>query len=165
MEWFIAVIAIAALGVAAMAAAGGAGQMSNEPVYDTFRTDLPARPLAAEDLKGLRFGVAWRGYAMDQVDDLIDRLAAEIAERDARIAALTGQDGPDAAPELPTHEGRPVETLVAGPAPSYGPQSSYEPQPSYGPQSSYEHQPSYPPPASYPQPGSYPPPASQPSPA
>ena len=89
MEWFIAVIAVAALGVAAMAAAGGMGQMSREPVYDTYRQDLPDRPLTAEDIRRLRFGIALRGYAMGQVDDVLDRLAAEIAERDARIAELT----------------------------------------------------------------------------
>ena len=89
MEWFIAVIAVAALGVAAMAAAGGMGQMNREPVYDTYRQDLPDRPLTAEDVRRLRFGVALRGYAMGQVDDVLERLAREIAERDARIAELT----------------------------------------------------------------------------
>ena len=103
MEWFIAVIAVAALGVAAMAAAGGMGQMSREPVYDTYRQDLPDRPLAAEDIRRLRFGIALRGYAMGQVDDVLERLAAEIAERDARIAELTADATPESAPptELP----------------------------------------------------------------
>ena len=36
----------------------------------------------------MRFGVTLRGYAMGQVDDLLDRLALEIAERDALIAEL-----------------------------------------------------------------------------
>ena len=89
MEWFIAVVAVAALGVAAMAAAGGMGQMNGEPVYDTYRQDLPDRPLAAEDVRRLRFGIALRGYAMGQVDDVLERLATEVAERDARIAELT----------------------------------------------------------------------------
>jgi DivIVA domain-containing protein len=89
MEWFIAVVAVAALGVAAMAAAGGMGQMSRDSVYDTYRQDLPTGgALTAEELKNLRFGVALRGYAMAQVDDLLDRLAIEIAERDALIAEL-----------------------------------------------------------------------------
>jgi DivIVA domain-containing protein len=89
MEWFIAVVAVAALGVAAMAAAGGMGQMSKEPVYDTYRQDLPiGGALTAEELKNIRFGVTLRGYAMAQVDDLLDRLALEIAERDALIAEL-----------------------------------------------------------------------------
>ena len=88
MEWFIAVIAVAALGVAAMAAAGGMGQMSSEPVHDTYRQDLPERPLTAEDIRSLRFGVTLRGYAMAQVDDVLERLGQEIADRDAEIAAL-----------------------------------------------------------------------------
>jgi DivIVA domain-containing protein len=89
MEWLIAVVAVAALGVAAMAAAGGMGQMSRDPVYDTYRQDLPAGgALTAEELRNVRFGVTLRGYAMAQVDDLLDRLALEIAERDALIAEL-----------------------------------------------------------------------------
>jgi DivIVA domain-containing protein len=89
MEWFIAVVAVAALGVAAMAAAGGMGQMSRDPVYDTYQQDLPSGgALTAEELKNVRFGVTLRGYAMAQVDDLLDRLAVEIAERDALIAEL-----------------------------------------------------------------------------
>jgi DivIVA domain-containing protein len=89
MEWLIAVVAVAALGVAAMAAAGGMGQMSRDPVYDTYRQDLPTSgALTAEELKSIRFGVTLRGYAMAQVDDLLDRLALEIAERDALIAEL-----------------------------------------------------------------------------
>ena len=89
MEWFIAVVAIAALGVAAMVAAGGVGEMSSEPVYDTYRQQLPPGPLGAEDIRRARFGLALRGYAMNQVDDLLERLAREVADRDARIAELT----------------------------------------------------------------------------
>ncbi len=110
MEWFIAVIAVAALGVAAMAAAGGMGQMSKEPVYDTYRQDLPTTPLIEHDIRRLRFGIAFRGYAMGQVDDVLDRLAREIAERDARIAELTATPRDDdaidradfAPPDAPT---------------------------------------------------------------
>jgi DivIVA domain-containing protein len=45
------------------------------------------RPLTAEDLAGLRFAVVARGYRMDQVDETVNRLRGELAERDARIAA------------------------------------------------------------------------------
>lgn len=94
MEWFIAVVVIAALGVAALAAAGGIGAMSNDPVRDTYRQDLPPdRPLAADDVAGLRFGVTLRGYAMGQVDDVLERLRREIADRDALIAELRGGAG------------------------------------------------------------------------
>ncbi len=100
MEWFIAVIAVAALGVAAMAAAGGMGQMSRDPVHDTYRQDLPEHPLGPEDIRQLRFGVTLRGYAMGQVDYVLERLAREIAEKDATIAALTA--AADGQPTLPT---------------------------------------------------------------
>ena len=36
----------------------------------------------------MRFAVGLRGYRMDEVDDVLDRLAVEVAERDARIAEL-----------------------------------------------------------------------------
>lgn len=63
--------------------------MSRDPVYDTYRQDLPTGgALTAEELRNVRFGVTLRGYAMGQVDDLLDRLALEIAERDALIADL-----------------------------------------------------------------------------
>ena len=74
--------------------------MSREPVYDTYRQDLPDGPLASEDIRRLRFGIALRGYAMGQVDDVLDRLAAEIAARDARIAELTSFGSPGAAPAV-----------------------------------------------------------------
>jgi DivIVA domain-containing protein len=99
MEWFIAVVAVAALGVAAMAAAGGMGQMGKDPVHDTYRQDLPERPLGPEDIRQLRFGVTLRGYAMAQVDEVLERLAREIAEKDATIAALTA--GADSQPTAP----------------------------------------------------------------
>ena len=101
MEWFIAVVAIAALGVAAMVAAGGVGEMSSEPVYDTYRQQLPPGPLDAEDIRRARFGLALRGYAMNQVDDLLERLAREVADRDARIAELTGAQRDTAPPSPP----------------------------------------------------------------
>jgi DivIVA domain-containing protein len=115
MEWFVAVLAVVLLGAAAIAAAGGMGEMSREPVRDVYRQDLPDRPLTAEDLDGLRFGVTLRGYSMAQVDQILDRLGAEIAQRDARIAELNGWLRPQAprAPELPhgqsVDEPRPVE--------------------------------------------------------
>lgn len=92
MEWAIAILVIAVLGCAAAVAAGGVGEMSREPVRDTYRQDLPDRPLTGADLQQLRFGITIRGYAMDQVDDILARLSNEIAERDALIAELTRKE-------------------------------------------------------------------------
>ena len=43
---------------------------------------------AAPTSTALRLPVAARGYRMADVDDVLDRLGAELAERDARIAEL-----------------------------------------------------------------------------
>ncbi|GAA1427745.1 hypothetical protein GCM10009616_05770 [Microlunatus lacustris] len=115
MEWIIAVVAVAALGVAAVAAAGGVGEMSEDPVEDVYRQQLPDGLLTAEDVRAARFGTALRGYAMGQVDELLDRLAAEIAERDARIAELTGAD-----PAVPVEDPDHVEQALARPTPTPG---------------------------------------------
>ena len=123
MEWFIAVLAIVLLGVAAMAAAGGMGEMSKEPVRDIYRQQLPDRLLTANDLQHVRFGVTLRGYAMSQVDDLLDRLGREIAERDQRISDLTSRVAPTAAvaPELPNGSQPPVAVAMDLPNGSHFP--------------------------------------------
>lgn len=68
--------------------------MAPEPTRDVFRQDLPLdRELTGDDLQRLRFGVVLRGYAMSQVDDVLDRLSGELAQRDARIAELEARLG------------------------------------------------------------------------
>lgn len=53
---------------------------------------LPEHPQAA-DVADLRFSVAFRGYRMDQVDEVLTRLAAALAERDELITRLGGNPG------------------------------------------------------------------------
>ncbi|WP_394939160.1 DivIVA domain-containing protein [Psychromicrobium sp. YIM B11713] len=48
---------------------------------------LPERP-KAEDIDRIRFSLGLRGYRMDQVDQVLDRLSAELTRRDQRIADL-----------------------------------------------------------------------------
>ncbi len=53
---------------------------------------VPEGPLSAGDLGELRFDQALRGYRMSQVDQTLERLAAELALRDAEIARLRGEE-------------------------------------------------------------------------
>ena len=53
---------------------------------------LPTGPLQPADLGEVRFAMALRGYRMREVDAVLERLAAELSSRDARIAALV-RDG------------------------------------------------------------------------
>lgn len=59
--------------------------------------DLPSGPIGPADLDDVRFEVVPRGYRMTQVDDVLDRLRAELVARDDRIAELEiKRDHPDA---------------------------------------------------------------------
>ena len=110
----LAFLAIAAVGAAAGFAAGwtrprrrGAG--GTEP-YPSAPADvlgepdprlppvlLPEHPGAA-DIADLKFSVALRGYRMDEVDEVLARLAEALLERDAALAQLRE---PDARPTQP----------------------------------------------------------------
>lgn len=78
MTWFFAFLIVALMGVVAVVAAGRGGVMSE--VYDD-RPDSRVQadgPLVGEDLRRVRFSTAFRGYRMSEVDELLDRLAAEL---------------------------------------------------------------------------------------
>lgn len=57
----------------------------------TAAEPLRAGPLGPAEVQGLRFDVALRGYRAEQVDAALERLAAELGERDAEIARLRGE--------------------------------------------------------------------------
>ncbi|MHA7241146.1 DivIVA domain-containing protein [Arthrobacter sp. TMS1-12-1] len=61
-----------------------------EPVASLPPVLLPERP-SAPDVDAVRFGLGLRGYRMDQVDEVLDRLAGALAERDVLIGELRSQ--------------------------------------------------------------------------
>ncbi|MEU6231776.1 DivIVA domain-containing protein [Kitasatospora sp. NPDC047058] len=86
--WVIVVAMAVVVGGAALVALGGGGSLP-EAVHDRIAARLPQdRPLSQDDVDGIRLPMAVRGYRMDEVDDVLDRLGAELAYRDARIAEL-----------------------------------------------------------------------------
>ncbi|MFE4362339.1 DivIVA domain-containing protein [Kitasatospora sp. NPDC056800] len=88
MFWVIVVAMAVVVGGAALVALGGGGSMP-EAAPDRISARLPQdRPLGRADVDELRLPMALRGYRMDEVDDVLDRLGAELAYRDARIAEL-----------------------------------------------------------------------------
>ncbi|MEV0533159.1 DivIVA domain-containing protein [Kitasatospora sp. NPDC050463] len=109
MFWVIVVAMAVVVGGAALVALGGGGSLP-EAVQDRIAARLPQdRPLSRDDVDGIRLPMAVRGYRMDEVDDVLDRLGAELAYRDSRIAeleaagalrgAVEATTGPDAGAE------------------------------------------------------------------
>lgn len=89
MLYFQFLVVAAVFGAIAWVAAGRGGGL-DDPRQDRPEPALADdRQLGREDIDGARFAVGFRGYRMDQVDRLLDRLAAEIDHRDRLIADLT----------------------------------------------------------------------------
>ncbi|MFI9782362.1 DivIVA domain-containing protein [Kitasatospora sp. NPDC051984] len=88
MFWVIVVAMAVVVGGAALVALGAGGSLP-EAEHDRLTARLPQdRPLSRTDVDDLRLPMALRGYRMDEVDDVLDRLGAELALRDAKIAEL-----------------------------------------------------------------------------
>jgi DivIVA domain-containing protein len=83
MMWFFAILIVLALGGIAVLASGRGTPMS--PAYDDAPDSLvPAHgAITADDLRRIRFPLAFRGYRMAEVDALLQRLAEEREDLDA----------------------------------------------------------------------------------
>ncbi|NUR58169.1 MAG: DivIVA domain-containing protein [Catenulispora sp.] len=91
--YFQFLVVAAVFGAIAWVAAGRGGGLE-DPRQDRPEPALTDdRQLGKDDIDGARFAVGFRGYRMDQVDRLLDRLAAEIDHRDRLIAELTQPAG------------------------------------------------------------------------
>jgi DivIVA domain-containing protein len=88
--WLFAILIVLALGGVALVAAGRGAPLVE--VYDD-RPDasVPAEgPLRAEDLRRVRFSLAFRGYRQSEVDALLDRLAIECEQAGEEQASDPG---------------------------------------------------------------------------
>jgi DivIVA domain-containing protein len=117
---FWVVLGIAVLAVVAVVAAGrGRGLSEAEP--DRPDVVLPLdRQVTRPDVDQVRFSVGLRGYRMDEVDDVLDRIAADLESRDARIheleaelRALHTHDQEQGQAHEHDHEQVPIEDLPA----------------------------------------------------
>ncbi|HSK27655.1 MAG TPA: DivIVA domain-containing protein [Jiangellales bacterium] len=95
--WVVFVVAAAVVLFAVAAVAVGRGDGMPEAPPDREPTDVPHVPLTAADLARTRFGVGLRGYRMDEVDELLERVQAELTRRDERINRLESALGGRAA--------------------------------------------------------------------
>ncbi|MFD7443603.1 DivIVA domain-containing protein [Streptomyces sp. NPDC059909] len=110
MFWFLLIAMVVVVAAVTLAVVGGGERAVLPEVAPEHLVDpLPAaRPVGRADIDALRLPVAPRGYRMADVDDVLDRLSAELAERDARIAelesALAGRQATRTGPPEPFGE-------------------------------------------------------------
>ena len=89
-------------GVALVATGSGTAMPDADPDRSPLGI-LPPDDVGPAEVERLRFSLAFRGYRMDEVDDVLDRLTAELTHRDARIAELENP-----APAEPTYPHQPT---------------------------------------------------------
>jgi DivIVA domain-containing protein len=112
----LGLVGIAVVVGVALLAVGRLGELPPAP-SGLPPLDVPAGPMKARDVDDVRFAVGVRGYRMDEVDEVLDKVSVDLASRDARIAALEEQLAgvhPVAA-EAPWETGRDTTALPAAP--------------------------------------------------
>ena len=57
-------------------------------------TELPDQGMTADDVRGVRFAMALRGYRMSDVDWALERMADEVDRLRAKVAVLAGESPP-----------------------------------------------------------------------
>lgn len=90
MFWFLLIAMVVVIAAVTLVVVGGSDsaalpEAAPEQPADPLPTD---RPVGRADIDTLRIPVGVRGYRMSDVDEVLNRLGAELAERDARIAEL-----------------------------------------------------------------------------
>jgi DivIVA domain-containing protein len=84
----LALLILAVVGLVAAVAAGRITGGLDEPSSSLPGRGLPAGRVGVGDLERVRFSPALRGYRMDEVDDVLDRLTEELELREEEIAEL-----------------------------------------------------------------------------
>jgi len=100
----IVLLVVLALVVAGLLAVGRGDPLDRavpDRAYVPFPVDEPVTP---DDVVGVRLDVGWRGYRMAEVDEVLDRLAWELATRDDRIRTLEGYRTSDGSPAVDAGE-------------------------------------------------------------
>lgn len=93
---------------------------------DTTLTRLPRKDITGEDIRALRFQQALRGYKQSEVDWALARLAREVDDLRAALAALSGSHGPAGVEETGSQIRGASSDFGAGPTDSTGVAGAWE---------------------------------------
>jgi DivIVA domain-containing protein len=105
----LTLLILVVVGLVAAVAAGRIAGGLDEPSSSLPGRGLPEGRVGMGDIERVRFSPALRGYRMDEVDDVLDRLTEELQLRDEEIAELrrtqaVGLPATPARAPLRTHE-------------------------------------------------------------
>jgi DivIVA domain-containing protein len=103
----LTLLILAVVGLVAAVAAGRIAGGLDEPSSSLPGRGLPEGRVGLGDLERVRFSPALRGYRMDEVDDVLDKLTEELQLRDEEIAELRR-----ALHRTSRHEAEPHETTL-----------------------------------------------------
>jgi len=81
-------VLLAVVAAIAVVAAGRGGSLPDVDVDRSPSGWLPEGPVDRTAVEGLRFSLAFRGYRMDEVDRVLDRLVDELESRPASDDAM-----------------------------------------------------------------------------
>jgi DivIVA domain-containing protein len=112
---FFTLLTVAVLGVVAAVAAGRITVDMDDQVSSLPARGLPEGEIDAMSLDGLRFSPALRGYRMEEVDEVMDRLRDELRRRDEELLRL-GRF-PDGEGALPRGDDLADRSFLAQPPP------------------------------------------------
>ncbi len=99
---FLLAVVILLIGAVVAVVLGRTGTMSvemAEPARPLAPLQLPDGPLGPDDLALVRLDRSIRGYRMDQVDDLLDRLRVQLAAPEPQLSS----GSPSQPPRSPSH--------------------------------------------------------------
>jgi DivIVA domain-containing protein len=88
VTWLFTLLAMAVIALVVGVVTGRITASMEPPATSLPFLGLVGDDVRPADLEQVRFDAALRGYRMDQVDGVLDRLAEELARRDDEIAAL-----------------------------------------------------------------------------
>jgi len=77
MMWLFSILVVLAMAGVALVASGRTGALPEE-YGDRPDVRVPAGRLGSDDLRKVRFSLAFRGYRMSEVDTLLTRLADQL---------------------------------------------------------------------------------------
>ncbi len=125
MIWLALFVAVLVAVATAAAVLGRVDGSLADATTTSSHVPLPDDAITPGDLDGLRFDTALRGYRMNQVDGVIDRLRREIDDLEGRLAG--GAEGtagrPDDEPVVAAAYSRPpVGPMPEGHARTTGPE-------------------------------------------